>query len=445
MKCRARTLGVFGAVLLSSSAAAAVEPRLQAVGQSSVGFTDNAQAVPRAENGETARVRSLFWMLSPGLVLALESPRALQHVGYRYEYDLYFNSGASSSSSNRLDYRGFFDLSPRVNLVLGAAATQSDRFASVAFAAPGAGTVGAVPAGTGSFLQTAADEALGFDVAEAWRAWQSGSVVFGTPLSGAQTPTTAGVAMRAGIERGFLADAIGAEARGDYTVIQDGVGAAGEQLDVQRQLTTGGVALWRHDWGPELSSSAEAGAMRAKRLSTHRSAWTPVGMATLAYATEEGDAQLTYAHTFATNALLGQSLLVDEARLRGTLPLIADGKLTLAVSCGYQNGHLLDENAELATRVRVLLADVSLGWQATKLLQLGIRFEHVDQRSGARTPPLPLSFVQNNVLLGATFKFPPDRDMPRPYRAPRRVDRSDELRDGMQPIADAPRTPGQTP
>jgi len=445
MTGRALRLGVAGAVLLFASAAGAAHPHVQAVGQSALGYTDNAQAVPRAEDGETMRARSLFWMLSPGLVLALESPRALQHLGYRYEYDLYFNSGTTSSSSNRLDYRGFFDLGPRVNLVLGAAATQSDRFASVAFAAPGAGTVGAVPAGTGSFLQATADQAFSFDVAEAWRAWQSGSVVFDTPLSEAEAPTTAGAAMRLGIERSFLADAVGAEARGDYTVIHDGVGVDGVQLGVQRQLTTGGVGLWRHDWTPELTSNAEAGALRVKRLNTAGRAWTPVGMAALAYTTEDGDAQLTYAHTLATNALLGQSLLVDEVRLRGTLALLDEGKLALAATCGYQNGHLLDENAELTTRVRVLLADVSLGWQATKILQLGVRFEHVDQKSGARTPPLPLSFVQNNVLLGATLKFPPDRDMPRPYRAPRRVDRTDELRDGMRPIAEAPRGPGQAP
>ena len=438
-------LGVVGAVVLSTSAASAVEPHVQAVGQSALGYTDNAQAVPRSETGETARVRSLFWMLSPGMVLALESPRALQHVGYRYEYDLYFRRGTSSSSSNRLDYRGFFDLSPRVNLVLGAAATQSDRFASVAFAAPGAGTVGAVPAGTGSFLQASGDQSFSFDVAEAWRAWQSGSVVLNTPLSNARTPTTAGVATRVGLERSFLADAVGVEARVDYTVIRNGVSLSGERLEAQRQLTMGGVARWRHDWTLELSSSAEAGALRVTRLNTDGRAWTPVGLATLAYATEDGDAQLTYGHTLSTNALLGQSLLVDEVRLRGTLPLLAESELALAATCGYQNGHLLDDNAELTTRVRVFLADVSLAWQATKLLQLGIRYEHVDQSSGSRTPPLPLSFVQNNVLLGATVKFPRDRDMPRPYRAPRRVDRSDELRDGMRPIAEAPRGPGQTP
>jgi hypothetical protein len=422
-----------------SQANARATPHLQVVGESSLGYTDNAQATPRAD---TLRTKSAFWMLSPGVNLALEEPRSLQRIGYRYEYDFYFNSGASSSSSNRFDYRGFFDLSRRVTLVLGATTTLADRFTSVAFAAPGAGAVGALPVGTGSFLQAAADESTSIDVAEGYRAWQSGSGVFETPIFDTQGPELSSVAWRLGAERSFFADAAGLEARGDYSVVSGGVDAAGAPLGVQRQLTGGGVALWRHDWGRYVSSSAEAGALRVQRLNVKRGFWTPIGGASLSYATERGDAQLAYAHTISVNTLLGQSLLVDELRLRGELPLTPEGELALATTCGYQRGRLLDENAELATRVSVLLADVSLGWQATKLLALGIRYEHIQQKSGAQAPPLPVSFVQNNVLVGATLKFPSERDMPRPYRAPRRVDRSDELRDGIQARAEGPQAPG---
>src|SRR5262249_52055179 len=150
-------------------------------------------------------------------------------------------------------------------------------------------------------------------------------------------------------------------------------------------------------------------------------------------ATEQGDAELTYGHTVTNNALLGQSLLVDALTLHGELPLTQKSELLLAGSLGYQNGRLLDENAELATRVQVYLADVALGWQATKSLVVGVRYQHIQQASGADTPPLPVSFVQNNVLVGATLRFPPERDMPRAYRAPQRVDRSDEIRDGFRP------------
>jgi hypothetical protein len=419
---------------------AAAEPHLQAIGESSLGYTDNAQASPRAADLHT---KSAFWMLSPGLTLALLTPRSLQRVSYRYEYDFYFNSAASSSSANRLDYRGFFELSRRTTLVLGGRATQSDRFNSVAFAAPGAGTVGALPVGTGSYLDASADEALSFDVAEAWRAWQSSSAVAETPLFGTEAPTTVGAGLRVGVERSFLFDAVGVEGRGEYTTVSGSVTTDGAPAGQQRQLTGGGVALWRHDWSRNLSSSVEAGALRVQRLNTQRGLWTPIGSATLFYATEDGDAQLGYSHTLTTNALLGQSLIVDEVRLRGGLPLTEKGELSLNSSCAYQNGRLLDERAELATKVRVLLADVSLAWQATKLLGLGVRFEHIQQKSGSDTPPLPVSFVQNNVLIGAALKFPPERDMPAPYRAPRRVDRSDELRGGIQPMAEGPHAPGE--
>jgi hypothetical protein len=426
-------------LLAFRAAPAAALPHLQATGESSLGYTDNSQASPTAAD---AHSRSFFWMLSPGVVLALDTPRRLQRLSYRYEYDLYFSRTSSSSSTNRLDYRGFFELSRRASLVLGLNGTQSDRFASVAFAAPGAGTVGALPAGTGSFLLLAADQALSLDVGEGWRAWQTANALFDTPIFDTEAPKTASGGLRAGLERSFLSDAVGAEGRVDYSVVSGSVRTDGTPADVQRQLSAGGVALWRHDWGRDFTSRAEAGVLRVKRLNVGRGFWTPIGSATLSYATEQGDAQLAYSHSVTNNPLLGQSLLVDEVRLRGDLPLTPKGELSLAGSCAYQYGRLLDEDAELATRVRVFLADLSLGWQATKLVAVGARFQHIEQKSGADTPPLPVSFTQNNVLVGVAFRFPAERDMPRPYRAPRRVDRSDELRDGFPPTSTGPRAPG---
>jgi hypothetical protein len=431
------------ALVVLQGAPVAAAPRVQVVAESALGYTDNAQTASRTQgDAGDVETKSVFLMLSPGVVFALASPRTLQRVAYRYEYDLYFNTTDSSSSSNRLDYRGFFELSRRVNLVLGANVTASDRFNAVAFAPPGAGAVGALPTGTGSFLQAAADESLSFDVADAWRAWHSGSVVLERPIFGTDAPGTTGAGARAGLERSFFSDAVGVEARADYTAVNGSVALDGTPAGTQRQLSSGGVALWRHDWARDWTSSAEAGALRVQRLDAQRGFWTPTAAASVSYATERGDALLAYAHTISTNVLLGQSLLVDEVRLRAGLPLTSQGELALLTTCGYQRGRLLDEDARPATRVSVFLADVSVAWQATKLLELGIRYEHIQQKSGADVPPLPLSFVQNNVLLGATFKFPPERDMPRPYRAPRRVDRTDELREGVGPTADAPRGPG---
>jgi hypothetical protein len=53
--------------------------------------------------------------------------------------------------------------------------------------------------------------------------------------------------------------------------------------------------------------------------------------------------------------------------------------------------------------------------------------------SDVQVPPLPLSFVRNSVMATVAFRFPPEREMPREYRAPRRVDGADEIRDGVEP------------
>jgi hypothetical protein len=231
----------------------------------------------------------------------------------------------------------------------------------------------------------------------------------------------------------FLRDAVGSEVRGNYTVVHDAIGVDGLPRDTQQQLVVTGVGTWRHDWSSFFTSSAEAGALRVQRFNTGRGAWYPTGAASLFYTSRSGDAQLSYTHTVVSNALLGQSLLVDEIRLRGGVPLTRRGDLVLAANLGFQYGQLIDENANLAARVNVLQGDVLLAWQTTEILQLGMRYQHIEQISDATTAPLPLSFVQNNVLVGATIKLPPDRDMPRAYRAPRRVDRSDEIRDGVEP------------
>src|SRR6185503_4301657 len=127
---------------------------------------------------------------------------------------------------------------------------------------------------------------------------------------------------------------------------------------------------------------------------------------------------------------------VDEVRLRGAVPLMARDELVDAASAGYQKGRLIEEDATLAAHVDVILVDVGLGWQATDNLTVGPRYQYLQQFTDADHPPLPLSFTKNTVMLGATVKFPPDRDMPRPYRQPHRVDRSDEIRDVGRPLED---------
>jgi hypothetical protein len=421
-----------GAFLPSRPAHA--DPKLQGIGEASLGYTDNIQSAPSVPiPGGVPKSSGAFLVLSPGLVLASATARAIHRLKYTYTYDLFFQQTKVSTSSNQLEYRAFFDLSPRIGLVVGASAIQSNLAAAILLPAPGAGAVNATPAGSGSFLFATADELMSFDLGPGLRGYEGTVIAEQTPIFDTVAPRTFALGARAGVERSFERDAVGAETRAEYSIVEGSLSPDGTALGVQRQIIGTGVGVWRHDWNRDFTSRAEAGALRVQRLNTGRGLWEPTGSATLAYVTEFGDASLGYDHSVTTNLLLGQTFLVDEVRLRGALPLTKKGEVLVAASTGYQRARILDENAALAARVDAILADVGVGWQITETLLVGLRFQHVQQISDTRVPPLPLSFVRNSVMIGATFRFPPEREMPRAYRTPQRVDRTDEIRDAVEP------------
>jgi len=429
------------AVFLGTGAAHAEPPKLQAVGEASVGVTDNAQSAPDVPlPGGASKSAGAFVVLRPGLVLGLASPRTVQRLAYTFDYDVYFARNATDSASNRLEYRGFFDLGPGVNAVVGAAAAESDSYGALTFAPPAAGALPFLGSSSTKLFQSSVDELVSDDFTVGWRGYEGLGFVYGTPLAG-DAPTTLSPNARLGGEYSWLGNAVGAEVRADYNVVHNGILADGTRIGLERELVSRAVGIYRRDIRRYFNSRFEAGVARLDRFETHKSLWYPTGEATLGYADAFGDATLSYRHAITTNVLLGQSYLSDEVRLRGAVPLDQRGTFSVAASAGYQTGRLLDENARLATHVSLLLADVTFGWQTTPWLLLGVRAQHIDQRSDVRVVTLPVSFVQNNLLLGAAFKFPPDPDMPAAYRAPQRVDRSDELRTATAPDGEAVAAP----
>ncbi len=420
--------------VLGAARRAVASPKLQGVGETAVGYTDNIQSAPEVPlpNG-TPKSGGAFVLLSPGVVLAEASARYVQRLSYRYTYNLFFSNTKASTSSNQLEYRAFFDVSPRVGLVLAANVVQSNQYSAIILSAPAAGAVNALPPGSGSFLSATADELLSYDAGPGWRLYEGVSVAEQTPIFDTVAPRTFAPGARVGVERSFERDAVGVEGRADYSDVTGSLRPDGTLLGEQRQLIGTGLGSWRHDFGRSFTSRAEAGALRVERLNTGRGFWQPAGAAVFAYVTELADADAAYAHTVATNLLLGQTLLVDEIRIRGAIPLTKKGEVLVASTAGIQRGRILDEDARLAAHVDAILVDVGVGWQTTESLLLGVRYQHVHQISDTQVPPLPLSFVRNSILIGATFRFPPESEMPRAYRAPRRVDRADEIRDAVEP------------
>jgi len=418
------------ACVLACSSLAKAGPNLQIVGEASGGYTDNVTSSPNQPvPGLPAKAGGAFAVLSPGLVLALAAPRNQHRLAYAYTYVLFVDSAVPNTSAHRLSYAGFFDLSPSVALVLGSNLVQSK-----ADTASTVGTDASLLPGAVSFLTATVDELLTFDLASRWRSWLATDVLLQTALAGGNNPQTTSVGGRTGIEHTWRTDSLGVEARENYAVITHGVLLDGSPAGTQQQLTTTALGQWRHDLGQHFTGRVEAGALRVDRLNTRTVLWSPAGTAALTYTNDQGDAELSYTHAVTTNPLLGQFLLVDEVRLHGGLPLMPNGRLLLAASAAYQQGRLLDQDANLAARLDTLLADVGPAWQATDLLLLDLRYQYVRRWSDVSLPPLPLSFTRNTLLLGATFRFPPESAMPRRYRAPQRVDRTDEIRDADTPV-----------
>src|SRR5687767_3103228 len=76
----------------------AAAAKLQAVGEASLGVTDNAQSAPDVPlPGGSSTSAGAFLVLRPGLVLAVLSAQNVQRLAYTFDYNVYFARGASSS------------------------------------------------------------------------------------------------------------------------------------------------------------------------------------------------------------------------------------------------------------------------------------------------------------------------------------------------------------
>jgi hypothetical protein len=426
-------------LLLVSSRAAAVD-RLQGIGQASLGFTDNVHSSPDEPVPDVPeRSADMFLVLSPSVLFARLTPSQSQTLKYTFAANLFFDTFRASSFANRLEWMANFSTSRRTELTLGAGLTQEQPYTSPTLADAGSQTLRATIPTTKSYVAGRVDETLTIDLGPFWRAWQGAAAGLQTPIDPAlvnDLPTTYEVGGRLGTEHLWIDNALGPEVRSRYTLIRNAVGTGGVQLGNLSQVINEYVGIWRHDWSRYVTSRLEAGALHVIPISREGEFWHPAGAATLAYVRDEGRAELTYMHTVRTNLLLGQLVLIDEVALHGAIPLDEDDKLWLSSSIGYQEGRLLGPTGELETEVDIVLGDLALGWQVQDHVMLSGRYQHIRQITDAEAPPLPLSYDRNTVMATVTLKWPPDREMPRRYRAPVRVDAQDEL--GREELQNAP-------
>lgn len=426
------TAALLGAALAVRAPPARAVDKLQVVGQGSLGWTDNVHSVPDEPVADLPpKSADVFAILSPSLILARLTPSDNQRLSYTFAANLFLDQYEATSFSNRLEWLGHFTTSERTELLLGAGITQDQPYTSPTLADAATQTLRATLPTTDSYVLVRADEVFTVEPGRFWRLWQGAAAGLQTPVDPdlvGDLPTTYELGGRLGAERTIgHDDAVGVEVRSRYTLINDAVGEGGVVLGDLAQVINEYVGIWRHDWSRYVSSRLEAGAVHVIPIARDGELLQPAGAASLGYFRDEGRVELGYTHTVRTNMILGQLILVDEVALRGTIPVDEDDKVWLSSSVGYQKGRLIGPDGELETEVDVILGDVGAVWSITDHVGVGLRYQHINQRSDTDVPPLPLSYDRNTVMGTVTLRWPPDDEMPRRYREPSRVDQRDEL------------------
>ncbi len=410
--------------------------QLQGVFEGSIAWTDNIRATPDdPEPGSLVlpATADVFAVLSPGIVYAVEERDRAFRLGYRYTANLYFEHSETNAFANMLDWESFWILSSRTRLLLAASVTQSHFHSAGTLASSSATALNAIFPGTSPFIMGRAAQTLTLRPWNHWRLMQAAAANVLTPVfADTEAATTLVASNRFGADYFFRHDALGAEIGAEYARVSGRVDPTGfTPGDTQSQIISRALARWRSDWGRHFFSHLDAGPVHVYLLERNRHFWNPAGTASLGYTRREGDLSLTYRRDARTSLFLGQTFLINEVTLRGALPLSEDPEVDFATSAGYQRGRLIDANGDLATPIRVWLADVSLSWLALDHLRLGLRYQHAQQETDATRPPLPLSYVRNTVMATASFYYPPEREMPRRYRPPLRVDAEDATDDPL--------------
>src|SRR5882724_1141743 len=171
--------------LAVTKSAVAADPKVQLVGEGSLGYTDNVQSSPSEPvPGIAPKEGGAFAVLRPGAVLALTTPRIMHRVSYAFTYNLFFVASQSNNTANRLEYLGFYDLSPFTTLLLGGGLTESNPDTATTL-----GGTALLPGST-AFVAGTADALLSHELAPSWRTWLGASGLGHTPLFETVAPRT---------------------------------------------------------------------------------------------------------------------------------------------------------------------------------------------------------------------------------------------------------------
>lgn len=410
----------------ASAGEARAESKVHATASVTAGLSTNPLGAPRdPPPGVDGPKTVAFVDLRPGLVGSFATPRTTSRIRIEQSTTMFAGHAEATAYTAGVDAATFVALSRRATIAarLAVAQGRANTLAPLGTAAQtrlGVGRSGAV-----TYLAPTAGFSWSLEATPTWRVGQSLEGGAFTPIAGSTGVSTGQVDLRSSIDRVFVRDAVGAEARVGFAA-SDARLATGGELGAQAIAAL--VGRWRHDWGRRWSSQIDAGWVAADGLrGGSRAVSGPGGLAALRYTHEGGAADLSYTRTITPSLPIGQLLQGDAITAQGALPLDGASKLVMAASCGVQRNRVIDTvRGDLAGRIDVVLVDVALLYSPTAALALGARYQRFEQLgdvADARLGQLP--FSRDIVGLTVGVAWPPLPSLAAPIALPMRVDRAD--------------------
>ena len=452
---RPRALLAIGC-LLAAAPAYADHATYQGTVVGNVATTDNVFAQPR-ENAEP----DVYMQIRPGMLLAYDSPRAIQELTGEIEFLEYIAHSDKPSVTFRGGWQGFFLPGPRSQVTTTANASTGQLNALSTRTSPDQAGINVLPPGEIDTRQADASEYLSYQAGKDTRVSQT---VFARwtatqdqdPMIAVTTDSYEAGGDLAG-EHTFNHDTIGLDAGASYLYLKriDPFGTQmGSRLD--KQFNPRGSVSWRHDIDKQWSFNANVGAVYVNPVGTdpynpgdkRRANTFPTLGATVAYTDNWGLATLNIRRAVAPNLFIAENTLDEGATATVALPLpwldevphARNPKLVGLGMFGYERSELIDSEAggTLGT-FNVVHVDFGVGWSPSPAQTYGVRYQFLYQSGDSTATMVIPSYWSNTLFFTFSLRYP-DRTV---AQVPRRTqslrsDRKDLAPMGAEPVVPDP-------
>jgi hypothetical protein len=384
---------------------------LHAVGEAAAGYNDNISgAADHPTAGSPARIGDGFMQVEAGLLTITEARRAVYMFDVAHRTTMFLTHTQASAASDRVGWRGLFELTGRDDLFLSADLGRTSQNLATLQQSASTTPLAAQATGRTIFLTAAVSENWTRLLSPDWTTRQLSSSLWYVPINASpRQPQRLDFDNSFGADRHWIRDTLGADVRAGYFE-STAVGS----LPAQRQLITGLQGRWQRELARSWTSELQFGATAAMRsVAPGGQIWAPTGRAAVRYRTEDGEAEGYYGRTMRPNLFIGQNFLTDEVALRGSIPLGRSTGLRASGSVGYLHNRLIDlANSVLSTSTDVFVADAALGWSPIAALTLEARYQRFQQSQASGSANSVPGFSRDVAMISLRGMFP-QREAPR--------------------------------